>query len=68
MIYKHEQWFKIPYSQEGLGLTLPGPGWGVEAVCEALGTGHVLDIIDCHRQKTCQMTVDQFAQNFTDPQ
>ena len=51
-----------------MGLTLPGPGWGVEAVCEALGSGHVLDIIDCHRQKTCQMTVDQFAQNFTDPQ
>ena len=53
--------------KDGLGITVPPPGWGVNNVCSALGQDHVLDIIDCHRQKTCQMTIDQFSQNFSDP-
>ena len=53
--------------KEGLGLSLPPTGWGVGDVCEALGGGHILDMIDCHRQKTCQMTIDQFSQTFSDP-
>ena len=53
--------------KEGLGLSLPNTGWGVDSVCEALGGDHILDMIDCHRQKTCQMTIDQFSQTFADP-
>ena len=53
--------------KEGLGISLPSPGWGVNSVCEALGGDHILDMIDCHRQKTCQMTIDQFSQTFNDP-
>ena len=33
-----------------------------------MGQDHLLDIIDGLRQKTCQMTIDQFSQNFTDPE
>ena len=54
--------------KDGLGITVPGPGYGVTNVCQALGQDHVLDIIDCHRQKTCQMTIDQFSQCFNDPE
>ena len=54
--------------KDGLGLTVPGSNYGVESVAKALGQDYVLDIIDCHRQKTCQMTIDQFSQNFNDPE
>jgi len=54
--------------KDGLGITVPGSNYGVESVAKALGQDYVLDIIDCHRQKTCQMTIDQFSQNFNDPE
>ena len=54
--------------KEGLGITVPPPGYGVHDVSQAMGQDHLLDIIDGLRQKTCQMTIDQFSQNFTDPE
>ena len=54
--------------KEGLGITVPPPGYGVHDVSQAMGQDHLLDIIDGLRQKTCKMTIDQFSQNFTDPE
>ena len=68
--YLNQSGFSCPLlvtDKEGLGISVPAPDWGVSNVCQSLGQDYVLDIIDCHRQKTCQMTIDQFSQNFTDP-
>ena len=67
--YLNQSGFNSPIlvtDKEGLGITVPGPSWGVANVCQTLGPEYVLDIIDCLRQKTCQMTIDQFSQTFND--
>lgn len=53
--------------KEGLGITAPPPNFNVTTVVDALGPDHVLDIIDVMRQKTCQMTAEQFGNHFYNP-
>ena len=48
--------------REGLGLVAPPPGFSAHSISQALGPDHLLDIIDCHRQRTCRMAVEQFCQ------
>ena len=53
--------------KEGLGTTAPPPHLNISTVVDALGPDHVLDIIDVMRQKTCQMTAEQFEHHFYYP-
>ena len=48
-------------------MTIPQPSYNVHTICQALGPDHVLDVIDGRKQKTCQMTIDQFATSFSTP-
>merc|ERR1719495_3048494 len=48
-------------------MSLPPSNFDCNTICQALGPNFVLDVIDVQKQATCKMTIDQFAQFFTDP-
>lgn len=68
--YLNQSGFNHPIlvtDKDGLSMTIPQPSYNVHTICQALGPDHVLDVIDGRKQKTCQMTIDQFATSFSTP-
>merc|ERR1712012_1283691 len=69
--YLNQSGFNHPIlvlDKEGLSMSLPPLNFDCNTICQALGPNFVLDVIDVQKQATCKMTIDQFAQSFTDPQ
>ena len=68
--YLNQSGFNHPIlvlDKEGLSMSLPPLNFDCNTICQALGPNFVLDVIDVQKQATCKMTIDQFAQSFTDP-
>jgi lysine-specific demethylase PHF8 len=51
--------------KEGLSMSLPQLPFTVHDIVDALGPDFLLDVIDVQRQKSVQMTLEQFAETFT---